>query len=190
MFKKRNPETALGTLAAGPSMGLRAQLDQVRARIDKTSLLAQEYNKKLADLSAFNQTLTEAYINNLNIIVDVSGVLNEYKMLMSAVIEQLQSFDSSVSENFKNINVEHIRSLTSDRLRNVSNFFMSPEFSKLKETIASHGRPEAVQKITETEQNFRNIQSRAANTYASLASGCGRGRGRGRGKISRGRGRC
>jgi len=105
MFKKRNPETALGTLAAGPSMGLRAQLDQVRARIDKTSLLAQEYNKKLADLSAFNQTLTEAYINNLNIIVDVSGVLNEYKMLMSAVIEQLQSFDSSVSENFKNINV-------------------------------------------------------------------------------------
>jgi len=169
----------LGTLSVGPSAGLRAQLEQVRESIGKTSALAQEYNRRLAELSAFNHTLTNAYINNLNIVVDISGILNEYKILMSTVIEQLKTFDTSVAENFRTVNVEHIRSLTSDKLQNIAQFFNSPEFLNLKNTFTTHGRTDDAMRLTAAEQQFRDVQAKASETISS----CGRGA---RGRKKRG----
>lgn len=165
-------ERTLGMIGeSGPSKSLQLQLETVREKIGKTSALALEYNKKLSELTEFNERLTYGYINNLNVIVDISVVLNEYKILMTSVLEQLQQFDSAVADDFKKINIEHIRELTSEKLDNVARFFQSSDFSKLKETLLSQGKTEATMKINQTENNFKDIKLKANKTYSAIKQG-------------------
>lgn len=171
LFSSRNDERQLGNIGTGPSSSLMHQLEAVREKIGKTSNLAGMYKEKLNTLSEFNERLTYGYINNLNVIVDISFVLNEYKLLMTSVLEQLQQFDSTVVDDFKKINIEHIRELTSEKLNKVANFFNSQDFLKLKETLVNQGKTEAASKINESEQNFKTIQSSARGTLASMQQG-------------------
>jgi hypothetical protein len=161
----------LGSIESGPSKSLQYQLETVREKIEKTSALALKYNKKLSELTEFNEKLTYGYINNLNVIVDISVVLNEYRMLMTSVIDKLQEFDSSIADDFQKINIEHIRELTNEKLDNVARFFQSAEFSKLKDTLVTQGKTEAAGKIHETENNFRTLKLKASDTYSSLKQG-------------------
>lgn len=171
LFSPRNDERQLGNIGTGPSSSLMHQLEAVREKIDKTSSLAGMYKEKLSKLSEFNESLTYGYINNLNVIVDISFVLNEYKLLMTSVLEQLQQFDSTVVDDFKKINIEHIRELTSEKLNKVASFFNSQDFLKLKETLVNQGKTEAASKINQSEQNFKSIQSAARGTMASMQEG-------------------
>lgn len=161
----------LGELSSEPSSGLLKQIQDVKNRMQLTTQRAAEYNKKLADLSTLSEALTRGYVSNLNILVDVAAVLNEYKLLMTTVIDQLQHFDTSVGENFKNINVEHIRDLTSQKLDKVAQFFASDGFQKLKNTLESNGKSDAASMLSESASNFRSMQDRASSTYASLTTG-------------------
>lgn len=170
MFSSSADERKLGNIGTGPSSSLLQQLEVVREKINKTSNLAGVYKNKFDELSAFNERLTYGYINNLNVIVDISYVLNEYKLLMTSVLEQLQQFDSTVVDDFKKINIEHIRELTSEKLNKVANFFNSDDFLKLKETLISQGKTDAASKINETEHNFKSIQTAAQGTLISMQS--------------------
>lgn len=153
----------------GPSASLLQQLENVREKINKTSSLAVEYKKKLNELTSFNEELTYGYINNLNVIVDISAVLNEYKMLMTSVLEQLHKFDSAVAEDFQKINIDHIRQLTSDQLSKVERFFNGKDFSNLKETILLQGNTEAANKISKVKDNFLSLSNKSRNTVAVLS---------------------
>ena len=161
LFSSQSDERQLGNIGTGPSSSLMHQLEVVREKIGKTSSLAGMYKEKLKTLSDFNENLTYGYINNLNVIVDISFVLNEYKLLMTSVLEQLQQFDSTVVDDFKKVNIEHIRELTSEKLNKVATFFNSQDFVKLKETLINQGKTDAASKISESEQNFKSIQTQA-----------------------------
>ena len=155
----------------GPSASLLQQLENVREKINKTSSLAVEYKKKLNELTSFNEELTYGYINNLNVIVDISAVLNEYKMLMTSVLEQLHKFDSAVAEDFQKINIDHIRQLTSDQLSKVERFFNGKDFTNLKETILLQGNTEAANKINAVKENFLSVTNKSRNTVAAFIQG-------------------
>ena len=155
----------------GPSSSVLAQLEAVRNQITKTSRVASEYKKKLNELTSFNEELTYGYINNLNVIVDISAVLNEYKILMTSVLEQLHTFDSAISEDFKQINIDHIRQLTTDQLSKVESFFNGKDFNNLKDTLSLQGNIEAVNKISKVKDNFFSVTSKSRNTVAALSQG-------------------
>ena len=162
----------IGNIGTGrQQLSLLEHLEDVRKRIQRTGSMATNYNKKSADLSSLNETLTKSYIQNLNVIVDISTVLNEYKAVMETVMTQLQSFDNSISDNLRGVNVEHIRDLTSDKLRRVNDFFNSEEFSRVRETLVSNGNTEAANEISKTYDSYKMLQTRAPEVYAELKKG-------------------
>ena len=65
------------------------------------------------------------------------------------------------TDDFKKVNIEHIRELTSEKLNKVATFFNSQDFVKLKETLINQGKTDAASKISESEQNFKSIQTQA-----------------------------
>jgi hypothetical protein len=164
-FKKKDPAKAyLGELSQGPSSSIKHQLEQVRTKIETTSQVAKRFNDKLANLTEFNKSLTEGYINNLNVLIEISDVLNQYQTLMEVVINELQTFDSSISEEFKKVNIDHIRDLTSSKLSKVNNFFKGPEYEKLRSLLLSHGKTDIVSALGKVDDNLKNLQINSTNS--------------------------
>ena len=170
----------LGNLGNGPTSSLTHQLDMVKQKIESTSKLAADYNKKYATLNEFNKLLTDSYIENLNALIEVSDVLTQYQSVMDIVIENLQQFDTSISSQFRDINVEHIKDLTSRKLDKVNDFFNGEKFLSLKSLLDKHRRPEVAAALNKVDANLKNLKQTSSSVHKQLQDG-----GRRRRKITR-----
>jgi hypothetical protein len=151
-----------------PMSNIQKSLDDLRNRMAHTKELTDKYNQKYNDLVKFNKLLTDGYINNLHVIVDISSLLNSYKLAMSDILTQLSSFETSLLKDIDDQDIAHIRQLTSDSLRNVGEFFKN-EVSKIKDLFVTFGREDVVRKLNQVEINFVEAQ----NTSRGLFKGGG-----------------
>lgn len=150
-----------GEIVYGPSDGVLKQIDDVKTKIAKTRDLTATYNKKYKDLAEFNKTVSEGYINNLNVIVDISRLLNAYKDLMEQVIETLKKFDESITVDLQGVNLDHIKNLTVDSLRNVDSF-LKTQTGSIKKLFETFGRKEEVTRLDKTLKNFDETITQAS----------------------------
>jgi hypothetical protein len=129
------------------------QLDAVRVRIDETEHLASTYRNKLRAADALNATIVEGYVNNIDIIVDISNLLNEYKRMMTQVVDQLGSLQGRESD----ANVKSIEDLTKQKMDKVASFF-DEDVKEIKGLLAMFGKHRSAEKLVDSEANFKRIQ--------------------------------
>ncbi len=147
-----------GALSSSPGTGINKQLDDIRLKMAKTKELTEKYNKKYDELVKFNRLLTDGYVNNLHVIVDISSLLNAYSVAMSDILMQLSKFDEILLKDIDNSSIQHIRELTSESLRGVNTFF-EREVSKIKDIFMNFGRDDVVRKLNTVQGNFVTAQN-------------------------------
>lgn len=76
-FKPKKDEKTLG-VTLGSKDNIKAEIDRMQGSIVKTSKTYQDNLKKYKEIAKLNQQLTKSYVANLNVIADVSELLNSY----------------------------------------------------------------------------------------------------------------
>lgn len=169
-----------GSVAAAPPTNLQKQLETIREKMSKTKELTARYDQKYKQLVTFNKLLTEGYINNLYVIVDISNLLGSYSQTLEEVLRQLAAFDSVLASDIDTSSLQHIRDLTTQSLQNVAQFF-STDIDKIKRIFSDVGNRAAVDKLTVAQGSVGSLQAMGRQLIGGRGSRSGRGRGRGRG---------
>lgn len=146
------------------------QLETVQEKLKKTQSLSSQYNVKYRQLADLNKSLANGYIHNLNVIIDLSRVLTEYKDTLSVVIETLQKFDDVINRELDTVNVEHLQLLTEQSIRNLGSYF-GDEVGKIRNVLASLGKNDLVSKIDKSRSQFSEIANVSSSLYNGFANG-------------------
>lgn len=158
---------SFGLLTFGANKNILKQLEEVQERLQRSQTLSQDYNMKYKELSRFNMMISEGYVNNLNVIVDLSRVLSEYKDTMDEVIKTMKKFDEMLFKDLENVNVEHLKDLTLQSLQNIDVFFKS-DVDKIRGLFSSLGKSDFVNKINKSQQIFQTTVGAAIPLYEEL----------------------
>lgn len=175
-----------GSLSYLPQKSIIKQLDEVREKVSKTQELTAKYNKRMEEINKLNKLLVSGYVNNLNVIVDLSKLVAEYKDTLNEVLTVLQKFDDLILKDIEEGDIEHIRALTDEKLQQVNDFFKK-DVEGIKSILTSLGRGDLISRINTSSTNFKNTYNQSLTTYSTFASTRG-GRVKG-GRGGRGRGR-
>jgi hypothetical protein len=153
-----------------PQPTLLKQLENVRAKAKATGELTVQYNKRVGELNKLNKVLTNGYVNNLNVIVDLSKLLTEYGNTINEIMSVLLKFDNSILDELKGTDLEYMKELTSDKLEQVSKFFVN-DVSKVKELLISLGKVDVSDKLDRSRSNFNETYEQGIKTQAILQGG-------------------
>lgn len=146
------------------------QLETVQEKLRRTQTLSTEYNAKYRQLAELNKNLANGYVHNLNVIIDLSRVLTEYKDTLSTVIDTLQKFDDVMGKELGGVNVEHLQLLTEQSIRNLGSYF-TDEVGKIRTVLSSLGKTDLVNKIDRSVSQFSQITNSSGQVYRSFSGG-------------------
>ena len=127
-------------------------IEKVKQKLATTNKLAAEYNKNVSRISS----LAKGYVQNTNILIELSSVLQEYKLLMSKVVEQLETFDKYIKTQNENT-ADYMGDLTSDNLENITHFFESDKFKQVKEDLDAFGKGNVSKMLDKSKEHFSEI---------------------------------
>lgn len=127
-------------------------IEKVKQKLATTNKLAAEYNKNVSRISS----LAKGYVQNTNILIELSSVLQEYKLLMSKVVEQLETFDKYIKTQNENTE-DYMGDLTSDNLENITHFFESDKFKQVKEDLDAFGKGNVSKMLDKSKEHFSEI---------------------------------
>ena len=179
---------------------LKNQINKLRTQIDKNKEAGKTQREKYEELLHLNNIVTEGYRHNLNVIIEISQLLMDYRMFVEEIANSMQDMTMNASggdngnASLTNLvtvdDLSHLKELTSDKLLTVAKDF-EKQIDQIKKVSQENG------KETAELENAQRILNKLADdkTQTAIKSqmsqngqiGGGRGRGRGRGK-GRGRG--
>lgn len=106
-----------------PTATAEKQLKAVRDRLEKTKELTSIYTKRYQQLTEFNRILTDSYLKNINVIIDIGSLLSMYNNLFDQVISILSQFDTELIQDIKPESLAHIQQLTGENIQKLTTFF-------------------------------------------------------------------
>lgn len=158
--------SGFGLLNYSGNANVLKQLESVQEKLQRSKNLSTEYSAKYKQLVELNKNLANGYIHNLNVIIDLSRVLSEYKETMKVVIDTLQRFDDDIFKEMESVNTEHLQVLTEESLRNIGSYF-TDEVQKVRTILLSLGKNDLVERIDKSHTQFSTI----VNGSSSLKGG-------------------
>lgn len=166
----------LGLFTNGASKSVLKHLEDVRAKVLQTQELTGKYNKRMDELNKLNKVLTTGYVNNLNLVVDLSQLLTDYRDTLNEVLNVMKKFDDMILTDLNNTDIEHIKQLTDDKLIKVGKFFET-DVQNVKSMLASLEKTELISRLDKAKENFQNTRNQSVETRAYLGSLGSRGGG-------------
>ena len=166
---------------------LKQQINRLRTQIDKNKEVGKTQRERYEELVKLNNIVTQGYRHNLNVIIEISQLLIDYRMFVEEIANSMQDMTSNANVLTDLVTVEdlgHLKGLTSDKLASVANDF-EKQIGQIKKVTQENG------KETIELENAHRILNRLAEDKTQNAiknqiqmnqSGGGRGRGRGRGR--------
>jgi membrane-associated HD superfamily phosphohydrolase len=133
--------------------------------------------KKYKEMSKFNAKLSKSYMNNLEIMVDISRVLNKYMETFNVIRDQIEKSEREFAP-LNNESLSYLENLTNDKMMELSKNLTS-EINKLQSIFNAspdhrvEANKLAVMKndIYGLSQNARILKQGISNAQTSIGGG-------------------
>lgn len=144
IFKPR--EKSLGETTVGlTNPNLKGQLSSMTDKIKGSNEKYRKEIEKWKKVSSLNKSLTESYLTNMNVMIDVSGLLNEYVHFLEVLNQEITKMDTQFQSLTKD-DIGHIQALTNDTIKNFTSQFMT-ETDKIKKLYDTIGLSNSKEKL-------------------------------------------
>jgi hypothetical protein len=157
----------LGNVNFSTSSSALQKLKELENKIDHTKKLAKSYNVKFQELARFNKQLTEGYIKNVNVIVDIGSLLNVYNSVFATLMNVIKEFDTELSKDIDPAQIAHIQALTERSLGRVSDFFHK-DVNNVKNLMEMMGEKEMIVNLNSAAAHFEATQSKVPEVLTAL----------------------
>lgn len=158
--------TAFGVKINSPQ-GIPTELDQVKGNIMKASKKYREELSKYRELAAFNAQLSKGYLKNLEAMVDVSKVLNQYVEIFNVLKTEFEENDKLFGTSLTSNDLSYLEQLTKSKMDTLNNKFKE-ETDKLKVLYTAYGRKDEMERVLEAEKSLQLTMENADKTFDSL----------------------
>ncbi len=126
------------------------QIEGIKDAMKKNTLKYREMLEKYKDIQDINKQLTGKYVKNLEIILDVSKILNLYMETFDAIREEITK-SSDMMSPISVTDLSYIEHITSNSVKSLSNTLLT-EINKLESLL---DKSKGFSKETEHLRNLR-----------------------------------
>jgi hypothetical protein len=139
------------------SSGLESKLEELKKKWFENKSGLERNKAKQKELFDFTELITKGYINNLNIIVDISKIMMEYKSFIEEISTTMESINTDLNTSaINNEDLNRLKSLTTVNIDKITNFF-NGELDSIQKVLVSRGDIQSSQNIQKLSSDFKSI---------------------------------
>ena len=146
-----------GMNASSPTVS--KQLDDLKKQWEASREKLKKKNEKHVELAKFTDTMGRSYIANLNVLVDVSHLLLEYRDFINVISKGLSDIDTEIGLGFKPEDLQYLKNLTTENIKKITQYF-DRDYSNMEQVFRARGKPELVESLSGVKQNFTQVVSK------------------------------
>lgn len=152
-----------------PTSSAQKRLEEIKSRLGKTRELTKLYNQRYNQLVDFTKVITDGYINNINVIVDIGSLLNMYNGVFDKMMEVLMAFDQDLKDEIKPESIAHIKALTNENLIKVNEFFQK-DVKGVIAVMDKIGNSQMKTNLEDAITKYAKTKTSAENTIKSFVA--------------------
>ena len=139
-----------------------SEISNVSKKFVSTNKKYRDELAKYKKIAEFNKQLTNAYITNFKVMVDVSKLLTDYSSFFHVLKEEVAKTEGQIG-TLQASEVQHIENLTKEKLGEFGNIFMD-QSEKVKALYTKYGQEEQIKGINNSQESLKVLMGNAANT--------------------------
>lgn len=120
--------------AASETQNIIGKIGSVKKQFRDNQEALQEYSGKYKKLLEFAKTMSDGYVNSVQVIADISTLLTAYKDLFDEIAANLQAFDFTLRSELRKDEIEQLRRATQQNMEILKATFNS-EYVKIRSMI-------------------------------------------------------
>lgn len=134
---------------------LPSDLEKVKGTIQKTNKKYREEFSKYQEIAKFNKQLSSGYIKNLEVMVDVSKILNFYVDIFNVIKDEYNKNEELLGlSSLKSADIAYLENLTRNKIDDLNKNFLL-ETDKLKKIYQQYGKTTELQRLEQAELNLK-----------------------------------
>ena len=139
------------------SSGLESKLEELKKKWFENKSGLERNKARQKELFDFTELITKGYINNLNIIVDISKIMMEYKSFIEEISTTMESINTDLNTSaINNEDLNRLKSLTTVNIDKITNFF-NGELDSIQKVLVNRGDIASSQNIQKLSSDFKSI---------------------------------
>jgi len=160
------PTPSLGVnLGAKNAVG--AELEDVTKTIKNTSRKYTTEITKYKEIAAFNKKLSESYVQNLQAMVDVSRLLEQYAHVFYVLREEIEKMEKALGIELNVKDFQYLENMTKDHMLDLTNKF-NKESDDLKKLFEKYGKKDEYNHVDNAQKLMNLSVTNAGDTYKKL----------------------
>lgn len=122
----------------------------------KDKLNSMKMNKD--ELVEYTRKLSDGYVSNINIIVDISTILINYREFMGNILDDMDNMfkETKGVSMISQADIDKIKNSTDSKIGEITNYFKT-SFPALLSEFKSKGFNDTAVKLNELQRNFESI---------------------------------
>ena len=105
-----------GSLSQEPKQTVYKQVDNLKEAWKQSTERQIEHANKFNELVKYAETVSESYIHSVNVILDVTGLLNAYNDLLTEISTGLNKLNEALTTKLNAQDIERLRTETLSRI--------------------------------------------------------------------------
>ena len=152
-------DNRLGANIPGNGNPLTQEINAVGTKIVKQNQRVNSELTKYKQMSALNKKLTDSYLQNLTVMVDISKLLNSYASFFDLLRTELEK-NERVLGDLQLTDVTYIENLTKEKMTAFNQEFLT-QTAKVKDIYRRNGRTDEMNRISTIESKLPDVNYEA-----------------------------
>jgi len=151
----------------GAKDAMSTDFENVTKTIRSTSRKYTSEIGKYKEIAAFNKKLSESYMQNLQAMVDVSRLLEQYANIFFILREEIEKMEKALGIELRVEDFQYLENMTKDRMAELTTKF-NKEADDLKKLYSKFGKTTEFNQLDGAQRQVNTSISNAGNTYKNL----------------------
>jgi hypothetical protein len=148
-----------GLTSDTPQPSIVTQVDNLKEAWKQSTDRQIEHANKFNELVKYAETVSDSYIHSVNVILDVTNLLNAYNDLLTEISTGLAKLNDSLTTKLNATDIERLRTETLSRI-DVINKVFSTDFQNIKERISKvDAQNPALKELDTVQQRSKSINT-------------------------------
>lgn len=143
------------------------ELSSVTNKIRRTNKKYTDEITKYKEIAAFNKKLSASYMQNLQAMVDVSKLLEQYAHIFYVLREETEKLEKALGMDFNIQDFQYLENMTKDKMEELNrNFFKETE--TLKKIYEKYGKASELVALNNAQSMVASTTVNASTTFKKL----------------------
>jgi hypothetical protein len=135
-----------------------AEFTKLRESWANSQRKVKESNMKHKALIDLTNHLSNGYVANLNVLVDVSRLLMDYRSFIEEIAKGLAGLDADMGHSVKPDDIKYLQQMTNQSLSKITTFF-SNDLQKVQDALTAKQQPGVANALGAVRSEFDSINN-------------------------------